>query len=129
MRYTRIFSTPDGGSRLEDVDVAMAEVVPGKNLPPMLLSTPARVTDIAFVAHTPGAERAWGAHPAPRSQFVILLAGRLRVETTDGATRDFGPGDVVLADDTEGQGHRTIPLTDDFCFAVIPLASMSEIEK
>ncbi|HEX2500638.1 MAG TPA: hypothetical protein VHO73_04215 [Methylomirabilota bacterium] len=58
---------------------------------------------------------------APRRQLVIPLCGRFRVEASDGSSREFGPGDVVLSEDTVGTGHRTVPLTGDFRFVTIPL--------
>ena len=64
-------------------------------------------------------------HPAPRRQFVITIAGEVEVECGDGTKRRFGAGDIMLADDTTGQGHITretagprrslfIPLAEDF---------------
>ncbi len=46
-------------------------------------------------------------HPAPRRQFVITLAGVVEVECGDGSLRRFGPGEIMLADDTTGRGHTT----------------------
>jgi len=46
-------------------------------------------------------------HNAPRRQYVITLAGHVEIETGDGTVRRFGPGDVMLADDTTGHGHIT----------------------
>jgi hypothetical protein len=46
-------------------------------------------------------------HNAPRRQYVITLAGQVEIETGDGTVRRFGPGDVMLADDTTGHGHIT----------------------
>ena len=64
-------------------------------------------------------------HCAPQRQFVIHLKGAVEIETGDGTTRQFGVGDVLLADDTTGQGHISrgidtpreqvfIVLSDDF---------------
>jgi hypothetical protein len=46
-------------------------------------------------------------HPAPRRQFVITLSGVGEIECGDGTRRRFGPGDIMLAEDTTGQGHIT----------------------
>jgi hypothetical protein len=46
-------------------------------------------------------------HPAPRRQYVVTLTGEVEIETGDGTIRRFGPGDVMLADDTTGRGHKT----------------------
>lgn len=45
--------------------------------------------------------------PAPRRQFVITLSGCGEIECGDGSRRRFGPGDILLAEDTTGQGHIT----------------------
>ena len=62
----------------------------------------------------------WERHVAPRRQWVILLRGRIAVEVSDGERREFGPGSIVLAEDTEGRGHISTPLTDDVMFVMIP---------
>jgi len=46
-------------------------------------------------------------HPVPKRQYVITLSGEVEIETGDGTTRRFGPGDVMLAEDTAGRGHIT----------------------
>ena len=46
-------------------------------------------------------------HPAPARQWVIMVRGVIEVATSQGETRRFGPGDLLLAADTEGHGHRT----------------------
>ena len=51
-------------------------------------------------------------HDAPTRQFVITLAGTLKVKTATGATFTIRPGDILLAEDTAGSGHSW-RLTDD----------------
>jgi hypothetical protein len=38
---------------------------------------------------------------------VVTLEGIVEVECGDGSKRRFGAGDIMLADDTSGQGHIT----------------------
>jgi hypothetical protein len=45
-------------------------------------------------------------HNAPERQYVITLSGTLEFETRDGSRFLLGPGDVLLAEDTTGGGHR-----------------------
>ena len=52
----------------------------------------------------PGSALDW--HDAPCRQYVITLTGTLRFTTRDGSSFLLGPGDVLLADDTAGGGHR-----------------------
>ncbi|HEX4033173.1 MAG TPA: hypothetical protein VHX66_01905 [Solirubrobacteraceae bacterium] len=49
-------------------------------------------------------------HNAPYPVFIITLAGEAEVTTSDGERRVFGPGSVVLVEDTSGRGHLTRPL-------------------
>lgn len=44
-------------------------------------------------------------HPAPNRQFIVVLAGEVEVEISDGTTRRFGPGSIILMDDAGGNGH------------------------
>ena len=68
-----------------------------------------------------GAVEDW--HNAPRAWFLIVLQGASEVTTSDGEVRQFGPGALVLLDDTTGKGHRTRALgTVDHVAAVIPIA-------
>jgi hypothetical protein len=44
-------------------------------------------------------------HRAPRRQLVVNLSGSVELEIGDGNRRTLGPGAIVLAEDTTGQGH------------------------
>lgn len=48
-------------------------------------------------------------HPAPRRQSVITLSGSVEILVSDGTSVTFGAGDVFLAEDVTGQGHRAKP--------------------
>jgi quercetin dioxygenase-like cupin family protein len=68
-----------------------------------------------------GAVEDW--HNAPRAWFLIVLQGASEVTTSDGQVRHFGPGSVVLLDDTAGKGHQTrVSGKVDHIAAVIPIA-------
>jgi quercetin dioxygenase-like cupin family protein len=45
-------------------------------------------------------------HDAPEPQFVITLAGTLEFTTRDGETFIIRPGDVLVATDSTGSGHK-----------------------
>lgn len=44
-------------------------------------------------------------HTAPRHQYVVFLSGGAEIEVASGAKRQFGPGDVLVAEDLTGHGH------------------------
>lgn len=52
-------------------------------------------------------------HQAPHRRYVITLSGVLRFTTRGGATFTLGPGDVLLAEDTAGGGHRWELIDDE----------------
>ncbi|QMU29922.1 cupin domain-containing protein [Adhaeribacter radiodurans] len=45
-------------------------------------------------------------HPAPTTQYVLTLTGTLEFETYSGETFIVKPGEVLLAMDTTGSGHK-----------------------
>lgn len=100
MQIVRVFTGPDGASHFEDVTVelhaegpftALSELWPGKG--------------VQFRTVDGGYELDF--HPAPRRQLVVNLTGSVELELGDGTTRRFGPGSIILAEDTTGQGHRS----------------------
>lgn len=44
-------------------------------------------------------------HVAPRKQYVITIQGTVRFKVTGGSTFVIEPGIILLAEDTEGEGH------------------------
>lgn len=44
-------------------------------------------------------------HPAPRTQYVITLKGKLRFTVSNGETFMIEPGIILIANDTAGEGH------------------------
>ena len=100
MKVTRIYTGDDGRSHFEDLDIPLHDSPMGQ----MTGAIP--TTSVLFRRpNGSGPTDLLDFHTAPRRQFVIHLAGRVEIETGSGATRRFGVGDVLLADDTTGQGH------------------------
>lgn len=102
--YTRIESTADGASRFTVGEVELSGRVVAAGVPAMLVGALPSAAGVTFL-RSDGFDSA--PHPAPARQWVIMLHGVIEVTTTDGEARRFGPGDLLLAADTEGEGHRT----------------------
>ncbi|HEX4182729.1 MAG TPA: hypothetical protein VHY34_05685 [Caulobacteraceae bacterium] len=49
---------------------------------------------------------AWDWHEDPVPRFVLTLSGTLEFQTKSGATFTIRPGDVLLAQDNTGSGHK-----------------------
>ncbi len=96
MKITRLYTGKDGQSHFEEIEVEIGKLQPGEG--------------ITFRHAPPGQVQNW--HPAPRRQYVITLSGQGEIEIGDGTKRRFGPGDIMLADDTTGRGHITRAVGD-----------------
>ena len=46
-------------------------------------------------------------HVSPARIIIVPLVGTVEVEASDGETRRFGPGELVLLEDMVGKGHIT----------------------
>jgi EutQ-like cupin domain len=119
MRYVRVLVDGDGRSGFVDEEVAGDATVLVDGVPPLLVSGPFPVRGFTFVEQPP-ATPAWDPHVAPRRQWVVVLRGRSEVTVSTGERREFGPGDVVLFEDTTGEGHVSTPLTEDLALMMIP---------
>lgn len=62
------------------------------------------VTSVRFEESPPGSFLQW--HNAPQRQYVVTLSGTLEFTTRNGKQFQLKPGDVLLAEDTTGEGHR-----------------------
>jgi len=89
MNVTRIYTGADGHSYFEEIEVEIGKLQSGEG--------------IIFREEPSTYFKDW--HPAPRRQYVITLSGQVEIEIGDGNKRRFGPGDIMLADDTTGRGH------------------------
>jgi hypothetical protein len=99
IRLIRLYTGDDGQSHFYVGEIAWNEAT---GLNEMSRAGPAHA--ISFEETAAGASLGW--HNAPRRQYVITLSGRLEFETRSGKKQTVKPGDVLLAEDTTGGGHR-----------------------
>ncbi len=98
MLITRLFSGDDGQSHFAEIDIPLTDRGDiGR------LSAPWKANGIIF--RKTGEDYDFNWHNAPARQFVIMLEGQVEIETGSGERRRFGPGDILLAEDTTGRGH------------------------
>jgi uncharacterized cupin superfamily protein len=98
MRFTRLY-TDDGQSRLEECTFNLERE--GVEQMEHLMAPHA----LTINETDPGHQYDW--HNAPQRQWVFTLSGEIEVELRDGTKQRFRAGDVILAEDTTGDGHRT----------------------
>lgn len=117
MRITRIYTGRDNQSHFEDLEIPM--------LPAAYGNDSEHVPAGGMIFRETAGDASFGFHKTARRQFMITLSGLGEVECGDGTRRRFGPGDVLLAEDTTGQGHISrdvqgprrrifIPLPEEF---------------
>lgn len=52
----------------------------------------------------------------------MTISGKLDVEVSDGEIRAFGPGSIILVEDTTGKGHISRAISNERVYmAVVPL--------
>jgi hypothetical protein len=115
--YVRLFADPDGVSHFEDIDVTLQSI---DFAPP---AAPLNIAPLfpAAACGLLGAAPDWGGrvpHPSPRRQFFCTMRGEYEVSASDGTTRRFLPGSLLLLEDTSGQGHSTRIIEDALVFTV-----------
>jgi quercetin dioxygenase-like cupin family protein len=99
IRCVRLWTGDDDASHFE---VGRLEMRPGRN--DDLVSAVMPTTHVTAEETATGGALAW--HTAPVRQLVVTLAGNLVFSTRDGQDFTLGPGDVLLAEDTAGSGHK-----------------------
>lgn len=100
MNITKIYSDDKGDSRFEDFHIELKDAGEiGK------LSKQYPVKEIIF--RETGGNYDFDFHNAPQRQFIILLDGIIEIETSLGEKREFKSGEILLAEDTKGKGHRS----------------------
>ena len=105
MDLIRFFETSGGGSTFETHALTFPTSFTDAYGNVYSLSKPFEIASAIFAELPDALDQHW--HGAPNRQLVVVLTGRLEVETTDGECRRWGPGDIFMADDTGGQGHKT----------------------
>jgi quercetin dioxygenase-like cupin family protein len=106
IRCVRIWTESDGNSHFEEGVIDLREGARGDSL-----THAVGATNISFQETRSGGSFEWHKDPIPR--FVITLSGVLEFETHGGERFTIRPGDLLLAEDNTGTGHRWKLIGDD----------------
>jgi len=98
MKVVRIYTGPDNKSHFEDLEIPLRD---GGKVG--FVSELRKATGLVFRETT--GDYNYDFHTAPRRQYVVNLEGGVEIEVGDGTKRILGTGDILLAEDTTGQGH------------------------
>jgi hypothetical protein len=116
-RFVRLYSDPSGESHFEDVETELSLADFAPPAPPLELSEYLPAARTAFLGGPAGWTGDW--HVSAGRNFFVVLSGEWEIETSDGATRLFSPGSVLLVEDTSGKGHRSRVVSKGDSLAVL----------
>jgi uncharacterized cupin superfamily protein len=106
IRCIRLWTGDDGNSLFEEGFIDLTEGMRGD-----AVGKPVRVLELSFQETRSGGSYEWHQDPVPR--FVITLSGTLEFEVKSGATFTIRPGDILLAQDHSGTGHKWRLISDE----------------
>jgi hypothetical protein len=118
-RYVRLYADEVGETHFAEVEQSLAPQDFAPPAAPLHIAALFPATRCVLV----GAPTDWGGdvpHPSPRRQFFCAMQGSYEITASDGEVRLFGPGSLLLLDDTAGKGHATriVGEQDGLVFAV-----------
>lgn len=105
IRVARLYADADGESHFDELvlDAPLQETSTGvaAHVTAVLGVEDLAIRDVVreSSAQTP--------HVAPYPLLLVNLSGTVEVTASDGETRRFGPGDIVVLHDIHGKGHIT----------------------
>lgn len=100
VKITRIYTGPDGKTKAEEFEIPLKPQGQGRGTE---LAPAIAAKSVQFRRTNQDYFIDW--HPAPTRQFVITLSGESEIELEGGKKLRLGPGHILLAEDTTGQGH------------------------
>jgi hypothetical protein len=98
MKIVRVYTGADNKSHFEDTEVPLKSGGKAGSLSDLVKAT-------GVIFRETGGDYNFDFHNAPRRQYVVNLEGEVEIEVGDGTKRILRTGDILLAEDTTGQGH------------------------
>jgi hypothetical protein len=116
--YVRLYADSDGESHFEDreEELTLTEFAPPAA--PVNLSTFVPAVRAGMLGAPSGWRGDW--HTSSARNLFFVVSGEWEIEVSDGEVRCFGPGTIMLVEDTTGKGHfsRVIGESESICGVV-----------
>ena len=100
MNVVRVYAGDDGESHFEDVDIVVASQSGMGKLSKLIRGAGVMFREV-------DGDYDLDFHTAPRRQFVVNLRGAVDITVGSGEVRRLDSGDILLAEDTTGRGHKS----------------------
>src|SRR6266850_8299065 len=105
MKYARLYADDDGQSHFEDIEIDLTLTEYAPPAPPLSLSSFSPATQFGFMDAPTGWSSDW--HPTSARNIFFVVTGEWEVTASDGESRRFAAGSVLLVEDTTGKGHSS----------------------
>lgn len=117
LKYLLIHGDDAGETHFKDIEVSMDLADFAPPAPPLYVSHFATAAGIVGIGFPPG----WfgNFHPAPKEQWMIIVAGNLEIVVSDGEKRQLGVGTIALLKEAGTKGHSTRVIGDEDVFIVV----------
>jgi hypothetical protein len=128
MKYPRLYADDDGESHFEEIEIDFALTEYAPPAAPLSLSSFTPATQFGFMNAPAGWTSDW--HAALARSVFFVLSGEWEVTASDGESRFFPRGSVLLVEDTAGRGHSSRVVSDtDSLAAMVELPAARAIES
>lgn len=117
MRIVRLYSDAEGESHFEDLEIELNLTDYAPPAPPLYLSNATPANQFAFMKAPAGWSSDW--HPSSARNLFFVLSGEWQVTASDGESRTFGVGSVLLVEDTTGKGHSSRVISESDSLAAM----------
>src|SRR3989442_579710 len=101
--YSRLYADDAGESHFDDVEIDFVLTDYAPPAAPLFLSAFTATKQFGFMRAPAGWSSDW--HLSTTRNLFFVISGEWEVTASDGETRRFGVGGVLLAEDTTGKGH------------------------
>ncbi len=121
--YDHLYVGEDGETHWKTVTVDYKRFKYAHNIPPIWAAVDGKwqAKNLILAGNSP----AWNArslHPPRHRQIFIVLTGITAFTASDGETREYGSGQMILMEDNNSKGHGSfVPSKGSSMVAIIPL--------
>jgi hypothetical protein len=107
MKCLRVYSTADGESHFDEIEIPTFSRQVHANAAALEVSTKYAASGIRFTRIPADAGQVdW--HTVPERALTVRLDGSAEYQTSDGEQRHVPAGSFVLFEDVDGKGHKTL---------------------